>query len=116
MFCFVKLAFKSAEASLSNTYNFKTYHKLSENTVSNFSFYIASINSLDGSDVRVSERIYLSSRRLRGFEPGKVGPKDNEDFIGGNYITAVNLSSTIPQVFPSLQNLDISVLPNTGQL
>ena len=35
----------SNDYSLSNTYNFKTYHKLSENTVSNFSFYIASINS-----------------------------------------------------------------------
>ena len=25
--------------------------------------------------------------RLRGFEKGKVGPKDGNDFIGGNYVT-----------------------------
>ena len=67
------------------------------------------INTLSDKDVRISKRLFIPPSKLRGFESGKVGPKDNEDFIGGNYITAVNLSSTIPQVFPSLQNLDISV-------
>ena len=46
-------------------------YKFSENTVSNISFYISAINSLDGSDVRVSDRVYLSPRKLRGFEAWK---------------------------------------------
>ena len=29
----------------------------------------------------------IPSSRLRGFEFGKVGPKDGNDYIGGNYIT-----------------------------
>jgi outer membrane protein insertion porin family len=58
----------SNDYSLSNNYDFKTYHKLSENTVSNFSFHISSINSLNDSDVRVSDRKYLSIKKLRGFE------------------------------------------------
>ena len=36
----------------------------------------------------MSDRKYLSSKKLRGFENGKIGPKDNLDFIGGNYATA----------------------------
>ena len=42
---------------------------------------------LNDEDVRVSQRLELSSKRLRGFEPGKIGPKDGDDFIGGNYST-----------------------------
>ena len=48
-------------------------------------FYTNAINSLTDKDVRISKRAFLSSKRLRGFESGKVGPKDGTDFIGGNY-------------------------------
>ena len=34
------------------------------------------INSLDDEDVRISDRLMLPRKRLRGFETGKVGPKD----------------------------------------
>ncbi len=36
---------------------------------------------------------------LEVFEKGKVGPKDGDDFIGGNYVSAINISSTVPQFF-----------------
>ena len=52
-------------------------------------------NSLGNKDVRISDRQYIPSSKLRGFEPGKVGPIDNGDFIGGNYLTAINISSDI---------------------
>ena len=42
-------------------------------------------NSLSGKDVKLSERLYLPSSKLRGFESGKIGPKDGEDHVGGNY-------------------------------
>ena len=50
-------------------------------------------------DVRVSNRIFLPSRRLRGFEQGKIGPVDSGDYIGGNYATSLNLVSTMPKLF-----------------
>jgi outer membrane protein insertion porin family len=106
----------SNDYSLSNIYDFKTYHKLSENTVSNFSFYISSINSLDGGDVRVSDRIYLSSRKLRGFEPGKIGPKDNLDYIGGNYASAASLSTTLPTFLRELESVDFNIFFDAGNL
>ena len=31
----------------------------------------------------ISERLFIPSNRLRGFEGGKVGPKDGNDFVGG---------------------------------
>ena len=38
-----------------------------------------------------------------------VGPKDGKDFIGGNYISTLNLNTTLPQIFPNLQNVDFSL-------
>ncbi len=106
----------SSDYSISNTYDFKTYHKLTENTVSNFSFYISAINSLDGSDVRVSDRSYLSSRKLRGFEGGKIGPKDNQDFIGGNYASSASLSTTLPTLLPELESVDFNIFLDAGNV
>ena len=70
------------------------------------SLLLKSANSITGEDVKLTERLGVPSRRLRGFENGKVGPKDGNDFIGGNYISTINLSSTLPQIFPNLQNID----------
>ena len=58
-----------------------------------------SINSLAGDDVRISKRIYLPGKRLKGFESGKVGPKDGSDFIGGNFASALNFATTLPGLF-----------------
>ncbi len=106
----------SNDYSLSNSYDFKTYHKFTENTVSNVSFYISAINSLDGSDVRISDRLYLSSRKLRGFEPGKIGPKDNKDFIGGNYASSTSFATTLPTLLPELDTVDFNIFLDAGNI
>jgi outer membrane protein insertion porin family len=36
---------------------------------------------------------------LRGFEDGRVGPKDGDDFVVGNYAYSINFASNIPQSF-----------------
>ena len=56
--------------------------------------YLAAINSIDGNDVLISDRINLPSKRLKGFERGKIGPKDGNEFIGGNYASAVSFNTT----------------------
>ena len=106
----------SNDYSIANTYDFKTYHKLSENMISNISFYISAINSLEGSDVRVSERVYLSSKKLRGFESGKLGPKDNLDFIGGNFASAFSISTTLPTILPELDAIDLGIFFDAGNV
>ena len=50
--------------------------------------------------------MFIPSKKLRGFERGKVGPKDGNDFIGGNYLTAINFTSSIPKLLENSQNLD----------
>ncbi len=106
----------SNDYSISNIFDFKTYHMLTENMRSNISFYISAINSLSDGDVRVSDRIYISSRRLRGFESGKVGPKDNLDFIGGNYASAASLSTTLPTFLPELESIDFNIFLDAGNV
>ena len=106
----------SNDYSLSNSYEYKTYHKISENMISSISFYISSINSLEGSDVRVSDRIYLSPRKLRGFESGKIGPKDNVDFIGGNYASAASISTNQPTIIPELEKIDFRIFFDAGNV
>ena len=64
-------------------------------------------NSFGDDDVRISERLYIPSKRLRGFERNKVGPTDNGDYVGGNYITTVNISAEMP-VLKSLDNVSIN--------
>ncbi len=111
-----KLPLISNNYSMYNSYDFKVYQKLTENMVGSLSYHVAAINSLEDSDVRVSERIYLSSKKLRGFKRGKIGPKDNNDFIGGNYATALSLSSTLPTFLPQLDNIDFGVFIDAANL
>ena len=104
---FVDIPVISKTNSLSNTYNYQYYTDLYEDNVSIFSLYLRSVNSLTNDDAKLSERIFLPTGKLRGFETGKVGPKDGDDFIGGNYATAINFSSTIPQILENSQNMDV---------
>ena len=92
--------------TLKNYYNHSYYFDLFEKNISTVSFYFETANSLNNKDIKLSERITIPSRRLRGFETGRVGPKDGDDFIGGNYAYSLNFSSTIPQLFEESQNVD----------
>ena len=92
--------------TLTNSYNYKIYSELYENNISSFSLLLKSATSITGDDVKLTERLSIPSRRLRGFERGKVGPRDGADFIGGNYLSAINFQSTIPKIFDNSQSLD----------
>ena len=98
----------SDDRSFENKFTSAIYHSLGENVILSAQFYLNTINSLDD-DVRVSKRVYVPSRRLRGFESGKVGPKEGTQYIGGNYATALNLNSTIPNIFFENENLDFNI-------
>ena len=102
--------------TLTTSYNYRIFSELYENNVSSFSLFLQTANSLSGDDIKLSERLIVPSRRLRGFERGKVGPKDGNDYIGGNHVTALNFSSTLPQLFPNAQNLDISLFLDAANI
>ena len=90
-----------------NGYELNTYNEITDEMIFSFSLYGRAISSLTNDDVRVSKRIFLPSSKLRGFEAGKVGPKDSEDFIGGNYATAINAATTVPYIFQTLETMDM---------
>ena len=89
---------------MTNTYIYKLFGELYENNVSSITLFLQSANSLTNDDVKLSERLTIPSKRLRGFERGKVGPKDGKDFIGGNYVTSLNINSTL-FIFSKLTNI-----------
>ena len=102
--------------TLTNRYNYKVFNEFFENNITSFSISLASANSITDDDVKLSERLFISSRRLRGFEAGKVGPKDGDDFIGGNYSATFNAQSNIPGIFENSQNLDAVMFFDAGSL
>ena len=95
--------------TLINSYNYQNYIELYENNITTFSLYLNSANSISGKDVKLSERLYVPSSKLRGFKFGAVGPKSGSDYVGGNYVGAINLVSTLPQLLENSQNLDFSI-------
>ena len=102
--------------ALMNAYEFNSYHELMDGMVGSFSFYSKAINSISSDDVRISERLYLPGHKLRGFQVGKVGPVDSDDYVGGNYVSALNFAATLPNVAPNVQNLDFSVFYDAGNV
>jgi outer membrane protein insertion porin family len=104
------------DMSLVNSFDVSKYFSPNENAIFSLKFLAQSVTSLGGDDVRISKRLYLPSRRLKGFENGRVGPKDGADFIGGNYATALNFATTLPGLLPDLENIDFSFFVDAGNV
>ena len=113
---FQSLPIYSDDYSIENKYDFVKYYSPNENAILSFRFLAQSINSLTGDDVRISKRIYIPSKRLKGFEFGKIGPKDGNDYIGGNYATAFNFATTLPGIFKDLETIDFSFFVDAGNV
>ena len=103
----ISLPILSDTGTLKNSYNFKVFSELYENNVSTASLFLSSSFSISDDDIKLSERLYIPGSKLRGFEKGKVGPKDGSDFVGGNYLTAFNLTTSIPKLLENSQTIDL---------
>ena len=95
--------------SLTNTFDYKFYNEWLNENISTLGFYAKATKSLSNKNVKLSERLFVPSSKLRGFEPGKVGPMDGTDYIGTNYLMTFNASTTLPQILPNLENTDFSL-------
>lgn len=58
--------------------------------------------SYSDSDSRVTDRFFLGSRVLRGFDPGGIGPRDDatDDALGGNKFAVARLEAEFPLGLP----------------
>ena len=114
-----ELPIVSGNNEITNTFIFTQYKTLNRSTemIGKTSLYLKAINSLDGSDVRISKRGKIPYNRLRGFKKGRVGPVDsNNDYVGGNYATTINLEASLPKLLPESTNTDVNIFWDLGNL
>ncbi len=105
----IDLPILSDSNTLSNLYTLTNYYQILDQNILKTSIYLKASNSIGSNSIKLSERNYIPSSRLRGFEYGKVGPKDGNDYIGGNYVAAFSFSSSVPQILENTQSTDFSV-------
>ena len=91
-------------SALLNGLDISAYHDFSEDLIGSLKFHARAINGVDD-DVRLTDRLYVPRKRLRGFNVFKVGPKDGSQYIGGNYGAAINFTSSFPNFFNEFEIL-----------
>jgi outer membrane protein insertion porin family len=99
----------SESYTLTNIYDYKIYNEWLDENIFSIGFFGKTANSLSGKDIKLSDRLFLPASKLRGFESGKVGPKDGNDYIGGNYAASINIATTLSQILPNSQNTNFSI-------
>ena len=100
---------------ITNYFQINRYQKILD-SILKVSFSQKTVNTLTDKDVRLSKRLYIPGRKLRGFESGKVGPVKNGEFIGGNYVSTLNFNASLPRLFPLLQNTEFSFFFDTANI
>ena len=106
----------SDEYALMNSLDLQKWFKFDNEVITSLSLYGKMINSLNDEDVRVTDRLSLPRKRLKGFQYGRIGPVDSGDYVGGNYATALNFSSTLPMILPSLETIDFKYFLDVGNV
>ncbi len=87
-----------------NTFSFSTrgakYWNLKWDTILSVNGELAFVNSVDGEEIPIFERMFLGGgRTLRGFEFRDIGPRDvgyTNEVYGGNSLGYVSVEYTIP--------------------
>lgn len=78
------------------------------------------ITGLDDQNTRITDRFFLSTRQLRGFEPLGIGPRDvnatNEDALGGNYFFAARAEAEFPLGLPEEYGITGGVFVDAGSV
>jgi outer membrane protein insertion porin family len=74
--------------------------------------------SYDDGQSRITDRYFLGSRIMRGFEPGGVGPRDDasDDALGGNYYAVARLEAEFPLGLPEEYGITGGVFLDHGSV
>jgi len=74
---------------------------------------------LDGNS-RITERFFLGSRRMRGFEGDGIGPRDlgtpGQDALGGNYFAVARMEAEFPLGLPEEYGITGGAFLDVGSL
>ena len=81
------------------------------------SFEGGAMTALEG-DSRISDRFFLSSRQMRGFDTYGLGPRDtdagNNDALGGNYFAVARFEAAFPLGLPEEYGISGGVFYDIG--
>ena len=102
-------------SSIMNGLTMSGYHEFSEDVVGSLKFYAKTIHGVDD-DVRLTNRLYIPRKRLRGFNTWQVGPKDGDDWIGGNYTRTLSAEAQLPNLLPESYRTDFSFFLDTANV
>ena len=58
----------------------------------------------------------MGRNNLRGFNVRRVGPKDGDDWIGGNYTAGASFETHLPNLLPESYRTDISLFLDAGNV
>ena len=103
-------------SSILNGIDVSSYYGYSENVIGVLKFHARSIHGLDEDDVRLTSRLFIPPSRLRGFNARRVGPKDAEDWVGGNYTAALGFELQLPNLLPESYKTDFSAFIDTANV
>ena len=106
----------SETGTFTNTITSTKYLEFFDKNVLKSSIYFKSANSIKDENIKLSERLNIPSSRLRGFEFGKTGPRDGNDYIGGNFVSSLNLSSTLPQILENSQTTEFNLFMDVANV
>ena len=98
-----------------NGLDVKRYNSFSDDVIGSLKVYARSIHGVDD-DVKLTSRLFIPGRKLRGFKAGRMGPKDGTDWVGGNYATAIGFEAQLPNLLPEATKTDIGLFIDTANL
>jgi outer membrane protein insertion porin family len=101
---------------LKNSIALTKYKTFNPDARGRFKFFATAINGLKDEDVRLNKRVKLSTNKLRGFQNGKIGPKDGVDYVGGNYAYATNFELSLPNLLPEATKTDVGLFLDFGNV
>ena len=106
----------SEEYALLNGIESEKWVKFGNEMITNFGVYGRAVNSINDEDVRVTDRLNLPRHKLKGFQSGRIGPVDNNDYVGGNYAVSLNFDTTLPMILPSAESIDFKYFLDAGNV
>ena len=102
-------------SAISNSFALSKYKEISENIIGSLRYRASMINGIDG-DVRLTNRLYMGAKEVRGFVTGKMGPKDGKDWVGGNYKSSFSADVQLPNLLPESYNTDFNLFLDAGNV
>ncbi len=80
---------------MKNKIEYNTYRRLTEELIGSFKFQAGNSVGYNSKYAPLSSNFKLGGKKLRGFKPGKMGPRTGNSYTGGQYYYLTSLETNI---------------------